>query len=214
METPDAQRQRATEIIALLNQAHPDAKLALDFSNPLELLIALILAAQARDELVNSVTAGLFRKYKTAADWATADAAVLEKELGKITFFRNKTRAIQKACRQLVDNFNGQVPDNLEALLTLAGVGRKTANIVLGNAFGHPAIGVDRHVMRVAGRLGLTDKTDPDDIETDLVPIIPPNDQVRFCHLLQFHGRRICLAKKQKCDVCPVKTLCLFPDKA
>lgn len=213
METPEAKRKRVVQIIALLKQAHPDAKLALDFSTPLEVLIALILAAQARDELVNTVTAELFKKYKTAADWADADPAALEKELSKITFYRNKTRSIQKACRQLIDEFGGKVPDRLEDLLKLSGVGRKTANIVLGNAFGQPAIGVDRHVMRVSERLGLTENEDPDKIEADLTPLVPAKDQVKFCHLLQFHGRRICLAKKQKCDVCTLSALCPFPAK-
>lgn len=213
METVDQKKERTAKIIAELKKAHPDAKLALDFSSPLELLIALILAAQARDDLVNTVTPELFKKYRTAADWAAAKTEVLQEEIRKITFFRNKTKAIQKATRELVDKFNGQVPDTLEDLICLPGVGRKTANILLGNAFGKPAIGVDRHVARVSERLGLTTNTDPDKIEADLTPLVAKKDQVKFCHLLQFHGRRICVAKKPKCPDCPVNPLCQFPNK-
>ncbi len=213
METVAEKKQRVKKIIALLKKTYPEAKLALDFSNPLELLIALILAAQARDDLVNSVTAELFKKYRTPAAWAGVDEETLQKELSKITFFRNKTRAIQKASRMLVEQFGGEVPNNLEDLLKLPGVGRKTANILLGNAFGQPAIGVDRHVARVSERLGLTENTDPDKIEADLTAIVPKEDQVKFCHLLQFHGRSICVAKKPKCPQCPVNSLCPYPSK-
>ena len=147
--------------------------MALDFSNPLELLIALILAAQARDDLVNSVTADVFPKYRTAADWANAKLESLQTQLQRINFYRKKSEAIQKACRVLVERFGGSVPDNLDDLLTLPGVGRKTANIILGNAFGQQAIGVDTHVARLSQRLGLTEETDPDKIEADLVAIVP-----------------------------------------
>lgn len=213
METAEQKKKRVIEIIAILKKTHPDARLALEFSNPLELLISLILAAQARDDLVVTVTAGLFKKYRTPADWLAVAPETLQQELSKITFFRNKTRSILNACRMLVDKFDGKVPDNLEDLLKLPGVGRKTANIVLGNGFGKPAIGVDRHVARVSERLGLTENTDPDKIEADLTPIVPKEDQVKFCHLLQFHGRRICVAKTPKCPECPINPLCLYPKK-
>ncbi len=196
------------KIITRLNQAHPDAKLALDFSSPLELLIALILAAQARDDLVNSVTTVVFKKYKTAKAWADENEATLHEHLKKINFYRNKTKSIQNACRMLVDKFNGQVPSNLDDLLTLPGVGRKTANIILGNAFHQPAIGVDTHVLRLSQRLGLTRQTDPDKAEADLNQIVPAPDAVRFCHLLQFHGRRVCTAKNPACDRCVITALC------
>jgi len=208
METQEAKKSRLKKILEALRKKHPDAKLALDFSNPLELLIALILAAQARDDLVNLVTAGVFAKYQTAAAWAGESEAVLHEQLRRINFYRNKTRSIQKACQMLVDDFGGQVPDTLENLLKLPGVGRKTANIILGNAFHQPAIGVDTHVARLAQRLGLTAQDDPDKIEADLTEIVPKKEAVAFCHLLQFHGRRICIARKPACGECPVARLC------
>jgi endonuclease III len=213
MESVEQKKARVVKIIAILKKAHPDAKLALDFTNPLELLIALILAAQARDDLVNIITPPLFEKYKTAADWANADPATLQEEIRRITFYRNKTKSIQKATSTLVEKFGGKVPDNFDDLITVPGVGRKTANVLLGNAFGIPGIGVDRHVARVSGRLGLTKNEDPDKIEADLVPIVPTKDQIKFCHLLQFHGRRICVARVPKCPECPVNALCLYPHK-
>ena len=200
-------------IIARLEKTHPDAKLDLDFTNPLELLIALILAAQARDDLVNKVTVELFKANRTAADYANLPLAKLENQIGKINFYRNKAKAIHSCCKQLVERFGGKVPDNLDDLVSLPGVGRKTANIVLGNAFGQQAIGVDTHVMRLSQRLGLTKKTDPDKIEADLTAIVPERQSVRFCHLMQYHGRRVCLAKKPKCPECAIKNLCAFPGK-
>ena len=208
MESAAQKRSRIKKIITAFHRTHPDAKLALDFSNPLELLIALILAAQARDDLVNSVTADVFPKYRTAADWADAEPESLQTQLQRINFYRKKSAAIQKACRALVERFGGSVPDNLDDLLTLPGVGRKTANIILGNAFGQQAIGVDTHVARLSQRLGLTEETDPDKIEADLTEIVPAKDSVRFCHLLQFHGRRVCAAKKPACPECAVRKLC------
>ena len=177
------------------------------------MLIALILAAQARDERVNIVTAELFKKYRTAKDWAAIPEATLQKEISQITFYRNKTRSIHGACQMLIEKFGGVVPDNLEDLLTLPGVGRKTGNVLLGNAFGQLAIGVDRHVARVSGRLELTTQTDPDLIEEDLMKIVPGKERVKFCHLFQYHGRQICVAKKPKCSECPINSLCPFPKK-
>ena len=201
------------KLIAGLEKVHPDAKLDLDFTNPLELLIALILAAQARDDLVNKVTVELFRANPSAADYASTPPAKLEGQIDKINFYRNKAKAIHNCCKQLVERFNGRVPDNLEDLISLPGVGRKTANIVLGNAFGQQTIGVDTHVMRLSQRLGLSKKTDPDKIEADLMAMVPEKQRVRFCHLMQYHGRRVCLAKKPKCPECTVKTICPFPGK-
>jgi endonuclease III len=208
-----AAKERIKKIINRLDKTHPDAKLALDFTNPLELLIALILAAQARDDLVNQVTAELFRKYQTTEDYARATQTQLEKEIGKINFYRNKTRSIRNCCNELVKRFAGKVPDNLDDLISLPGVGRKTGNIVLGNAFGQRTIGVDTHVMRLSQRLGFTKNTDPDKIEFDLMMIVPENRRVRFCHLLQYHGRRVCMAKKPKCPECTIRSLCPYPDK-
>jgi len=207
----DAQRVRS--IIGRLKKAYPDARLALDFSSPFELLIALILAAQCTDEKVNQVTAELFRTYRDPADFARVAPETLEAAIRPTGFFRNKTKAIQRCCRQLIEQFQGQVPHTREALLTLSGVGRKTANILLGNAFGQNAIGVDTHVMRLAQRLGLTAQTDPDKIEADLTRLVPQKEQTHFCHLLQAHGRRVCGARTPKCPECVVRAQCPYPEK-
>ena len=206
-------REAVKKIIARLEKVHPDAKLDLDFTNPLELLIALILAAQARDDLVNKVTVELFKTNRSAADYASLPLAKLESQIGKINFYHNKAKSIHNCCSALVQRFGGKVPDNLEDLVSLPGVGRKTGNIVLGNAFGRQAIGVDTHVMRLSQRLGFTTKTDPDKVEADLTEIVPEKQRVRFCHLMQYHGRRVCIAKKPKCPECTVKNLCPFPGK-
>ena len=200
------------KIIDRLEKVHPDAKLDLHFTNPLELLIALILAAQARDDLVNQVTTELFKKYRTAEDYARAPVPALEEQIRKINFYRNKARSIHNCCSEIAARFRGKVPDNLDDLISLPGVGRKTANIVLGNAFGKQAIGVDTHVMRLAQRLGLTKNTNPDKIEFDLTALVPEGRRVRFCHLLQYHGRRVCLAKKPRCPECAIKDLCPYPE--
>jgi endonuclease-3 len=202
------------KIIDRLEKVHPDAKLDLDFTNPLELLIALILAAQARDDLVNQVTVPLFKNYRTTEDYARAPLQVLQEQIHKINFYRNKARAIHNCCSEILARYGGKVPDRLDDLVSLPGVGRKTANIVLGNAFGRQAIGVDTHVMRLAQRLGLTNNTNPDKIEFDLTSIVPEKQRVRFCHLLQYHGRRVCLAKKPRCPECAIEDLCPYPEKS
>jgi endonuclease III len=206
-------KARLKRIIERLEKVHPDAKLDLDFTNPLELLIALILAAQARDDLVNRVTADLFKKYRTAEDYARETLPKLEGQINKINFYRNKTKAIHNCCSELVKRFNGTVPDRLDDLLSLPGVGRKTANIVLGNGFGQQTIGVDTHVMRLSQRLGFTKNSNADKIEFDLTPLVPEKQRVRFCHLLQYHGRRICLAKSPRCPTCTIRSLCPYPHK-
>ncbi len=206
-------RTRVHKIINRLEIAHPDAKLDLDFSNSLELLVALILAAQARDDLVNQITVELFRTHKTAAAYAGTPLDEMEQRIRKINFYRNKARAIQSCCHILVERFGGKVPDRLDDLLTLPGVGRKTANIVLGNAFGRETIGVDTHVMRVSQRLGLTKNKNPDKIELDLILLVPGKRRVRFCHLLQYHGRRVCLAQRPDCPKCTIRSLCPYPEK-
>jgi endonuclease-3 len=206
-------KARLKQIIERLEKVHPDAKLDLDFTNPLELLIALILAAQARDDLVNKITVDLFKKYRTAEAYARETLPKLESQINKINFYRNKTKAIHNCCSEIVKRFNGKVPDRLEDLLSLPGVGRKTANIVLGNAFGQQTIGVDTHVMRLSQRLGMTKNTDPDKIEFDLTPLVPETQRVRFCHLLQYHGRRVCFAKSPQCPSCTIKSLCPYPNK-
>ena len=212
-ESHAAKQARVRKIIAVLKRTHPDAKLALDFTNPLELLVALILAAQARDDLVNLVTPDLFRKYHSASDYAGETEAVLQQQVSRINFFRQKTRSIQKACVILVKDFGGNVPDNIDDLLKLPGVGRKTANAILANAFGQPAIVVDTHTWRLSQRLGLTVRDDPDKIEADLAQIVPRKEWTRFCHLLQFHGRRVCTARNPKCPNCSINKLCPWPEK-
>jgi len=208
MENVEARKKRTRSIIKILRKTYPDARLALNFTTPLELLIALILAAQCTDERVNQVTAELFRKYRTAKDWATATRTVLEQEIHSTGFFRQKTASIQKCTEALLERFGGQVPRKLDDLLSLPGVGRKTANILRGNAYGDPAIGVDTHVARVSFRLGLTKQDDPDKIEADLVAVVPRANQVEFCWLIQRHGREICVARSPRCSMCPVNELC------
>jgi endonuclease III len=206
-------RVQVKKVIERLEMVHTDAKLDLDFTNPLELLIALILAAQARDELVNRVAVDLFKKYRTAEDYASETLPKLQSQINKINFYRNKAKSIHNCCSEIVKRFNGKVPEKLDELLTLPGVGRKTANILLGNAFGQQTIGVDTHVMRLSQRLGFTKNTNPDKIEFDLTPLVPEKQRVRFCHLLQYHGRRICFAKSPRCPACTIKSLCPYPHK-
>jgi endonuclease-3 len=206
--------QRVEALIARLKRAYPDATLALNFSSPFELLIALILAAQCTDEKVNEVTGSLlFRKYRRPDDYVRAPAAELETDIHATGFYRNKTRSIQRCCEQLIARFGGKVPGTLDDLVSLPGVGRKTANILLGNAFGRQAIGVDTHVMRLSQRLALSKQTDPDKIEADLMRVVPEKERTHFCHLLQAHGRRVCVARKPKCPECVISTLCPYPDK-
>ncbi|MEM2911753.1 MAG: endonuclease III [Candidatus Bathyarchaeia archaeon] len=196
-------------IIELLEKAHPDAKIALHYKNPLELLVATILSAQCTDERVNEVTKNLFKKYKTAEDYAEADLKELEKEIRSTGFYRNKAKNIKRCCQILVEKFNSQVPKTMAEMLELPGVARKTANIVLSNAYGViEGIAVDTHVRRVAKRLGLTANEDPNKIEADLMKIVPKIYWMRITDLLIFHGRRVCKAKHPACGVCVLNKIC------
>jgi len=206
-------RGRARQIIRRLEQAYPDATIALRFTTPLELLVATILAAQCTDERVNQVTSTLFRTYRAPGDYARADPATFEGEIRSTGFFRAKTRAVIGMARTLVERHGGEVPRTLEELTALPGVGRKTANVVLGNAFGVPGIAVDTHVFRVSQRLGLAKADDPDRVEVQLAEVVPRPQWSRFCHLLQAHGRRVCRARTPECPVCPVRELCPWPHK-
>src|SRR5919197_394872 len=212
-ESRDAKRARARRIIRALRKAYPDAKIALDFSNPLELLVAKILAAQCTDERVNMVTPALFAKYKTAADWAQADLETLERETHSTGFYRAKARAIGGMARALVERHGGAVPRTRDALTELPGVGLKTANVILGNAFAQQAIAVDTHVFRVSQRLGLARSHDADEIHDQLAEVLPRREWTLTTHLLTTHGRRTCSARRPACPVCPVRTLCPWPDK-
>lgn len=212
-ESAAAKRGRATKILRELEKAYPDAKIALDFSTPLELLVATILAAQCTDERVNMVTPALFRKYRTASDWAAASPATLEEEIRSTGFYRAKAKAILASTRALVERHGGEVPADRAALVALPGVGLKTANVVLGNAFAQPAIAVDTHVFRVSQRLGLARSEDPDAVHDQLTEVWPRPSWTRACHLFQAHGRRTCTARTPACPVCPVRGLCPWPEK-
>jgi endonuclease-3 len=197
------------KIIALLEKEHPDAKIALNHSNPLELLVATILSAQCTDERVNVVTRSLFKKYRRAGDYAKADLKELEREIRPTGFYRNKAKNIRACGKMLVEEFGSQVPKTMEEILELPGVARKTANVVLSNAYGIvEGIAVDTHVRRLAQRLGLTKNDDPVKIEQDLMNLVPRDKWMRFTDLLIFHGRRICIAKKPKCEECVLNKLC------
>ncbi|MEW5942218.1 MAG: endonuclease III [Pseudomonadota bacterium] len=203
----------ATKVTALLLRRYPAPRLALDFSNPLELLIAVILSAQCTDARVNEVTRTLFRRYRSAADFAAANPAALEEEIRPTGFYRNKARMVIGCCQKLVRDFGGSVPDTLEALVTLPGVGRKTANMVLGNAFGKPGIAVDTHVLRVANRIGLARSKNPEEVEKQLASQIPPAKWTFFTNAMILHGRQTCTAKNPKCPECIVYAECEWPDK-
>jgi endonuclease-3 len=212
-ESSASRRGRARTLVRNLERAYPDAACALRFTTPLELLVATILAAQCTDERVNQVTATLFRKYRRAEDYAAAAPGTFEGEIRSTGFFRAKTRSVLGMARALVEHHGGEVPRTLEALTALPGVGRKTANVVLGNAFGVPGIAVDTHVFRVTQRLGLAKADDPEEIESQLTEVIPRPGWTRFCHLIQAHGRRVCLARTPACPACPVRALCPWPGK-
>jgi endonuclease-3 len=208
-------KERGPEVIRMLKEAYPDAAVALRFSNPLECLIAVILSAQSTDKKVNEVTEPLFEKYRTAEDWLRVPEEQLRQELKPTGFFNQKTKAVREACRMIVEEFDGRVPDTMADLIRLPGVARKTANIVLGNSYPErlatdPDVGiaVDTHVERVSQRLGFTDQKDPNKIERDLMEILPKEDWFTFTYVLIEHGRAICKAPTPKCEICPVNHLC------
>jgi endonuclease III len=208
-ETLPEKRARARKVFRRLARAYPEARTALQFSNPLELLIATILSAQTTDVRVNMVTPALFAKYKTAADYARAAPGVLEKEIRTTGFFNSKARSLRRAGAAIAAEHGGHVPDTMEALVRLPGVGRKTANVVLGNAFGKDeGFVVDTHVGRLSRRLGFTRQIDPVNVEVDLIEIIPRGRRALAAHQLIFHGRQICQARKPRCEICPVLSLC------
>ena len=199
----------AEETIARLKSAYPEARTALDWKNPLELLVATILSAQTTDVRVNAVTPALFAKYPTAADYAAADPTELEEDIRSTGFFRNKAKSLRGMAHALVDEYGGEVPRTMEDLVALPGVGRKTANVVLGNAFGiDEGVVVDTHVRRLSNRLGFTAHSDPEKIELDLMRTVPRRDWTVFSHLLILHGRSVCKARKPACGDCIMNDLC------
>ncbi len=202
-------KARVAAILPILKATYPQARCSLNHKTPLQLLVATILSAQCTDDRVNIVTKDLFKKYRSAADFAAAAQDVLEKDIQSTGFYRNKTRSIRAMAQSLIDQHGGKVPQTMEALTNLAGVGRKTANVVLGNAFNqNVGIVVDTHVTRLSQRLGLTRHTDAVKIEQDLIPLVPQNDWALWSHLLIFHGRQICQARKPKCEQCPILSHC------
>jgi len=210
---PQLARARAARILSALRRTLPVPRVALQHRTPLQLLIATILSAQCTDQRVNQVTPALFRRYRTAGEYAAADQTELERLIKSTGFFKSKARNIIGCCRTLIERFNGAVPGTMEALVTLPGVGRKTANVVLGNHFGKPAVIVDTHVKRVSRRLGLSTSDDPDRIEQDLQQLMPPQEWTPGSQRLLLHGRYVCLARSPKCPECSVYNLCRWKGK-
>jgi endonuclease III len=211
----DDARERVLKFFPILRKTYPEAKVSLDFINPLELMVATILAAQCTDLRVNIVTKTLFKKYRKVEDWIKVPQEELEQDIRSTGFYRNKAANIQKACKTLIENFHGQVPQTMEELLTLGGVGRKTANVILGNCFGVQGIICDTHMIRLSRRLGLSLNEDPTKLEFDLMEIVPKEKfggWTLFSHCIVFHGRAICKARKPDCPNCPITQYCPAAD--
>ncbi|MGD2136068.1 MAG: endonuclease III [Gemmatimonadales bacterium] len=205
-------KRRVAPVIRILSKEHPDATTALRHRDPLQLLVATILSAQCTDERVNTVTKELFKKYRTAEDYADADPQEFEQEIRSTGFFRNKTKSIIGMAQALVERHDGEVPTTMDDLSALPGVGRKTANVVLGNAFGvDEGIVVDTHVKRLSNRLKFSNEKDPDKVERDLMQLVPKKHWTAFSHLLILHGRAVCTARSPKCEICPIRRYCPVP---
>ncbi|OGQ45298.1 MAG: endonuclease III [Deltaproteobacteria bacterium RIFCSPLOWO2_02_FULL_46_8] len=200
--------ERVKKILKVLRKVYPDVECALHHENPLQLLVATILSAQCTDKRVNIVTSALFKKYPNAKSFASASLSELEKDIKSTGFYKNKAKAIKNCCHLIVTKHDGKVPQSLEELVKLPGIGRKTANVVLGVAWGIPGIVVDTHVKRLTYRIGLTQQTEPEKIETEMMKIVPKKDWTDFGLLLISHGRAICEARKPKCEICPLNALC------
>ncbi|MDD6484724.1 MAG: endonuclease III [Clostridiales bacterium] len=201
-------KERVSLLLELMDNAYPTVKCSLDYSNPLEMLIATQLSAQCTDARVNIVTKGLFERYKTAEDYANADIEELQEYIRSAGFYKNKSKNIIECCKRICEVYGGEVPDTMEDLLTLAGTGRKTANLVLGDIFGKSAVVVDTHCIRLTNRIGLVKTKDPVKIEMELKKIVPPDRQLKLCHQFVYHGRAVCSARKPQCDGCPIKEAC------
>lgn len=203
------EKRLAARVVRALKKGYPDAKCSLNFKNPLQLLVATMLSAQCTDQRVNIVTADLFKKFKTAADFAQARISTLERAIQSTGFYRNKAKNIKACCRQLEDRYDGQVPDDIDQLVALPGVGRKTANVVLGTAFGIASgVVVDTHVMRISRRIGLTELTDAVQIETDLNAQLAKKEWIAFSHRMIQHGRKVCMARRPNCEDCSLNGMC------
>ncbi len=213
MEDKIKRKIRVEKIISVLKKEFPNARTALNYSNALELLIAAILSAQCTDERVNKVTLELFKKYRNAKDYADASLDELEKEIFSTGFYKNKSKKIKKCCEQVVEKFNGEMPSTLDELVQLEGVGRKTANVILGMAFDIPGIVVDTHVKRVSNRLGLSGESNPEKIEFELMEIVPKKEWTNFSFMLIDHGRKTCTARSLECRKCRIEKLCNFDKK-
>jgi endonuclease-3 len=207
-ESAEQTKKRASKITDILSKEYPDARVHLDYKNPFQLLISTILAAQCTDVKVNKVMGELYKKYKGPADIANQKPETLQQELREITFFRQKTKAIQNCCRSLLEKFGGKVPGTMKELTSLAGVGRKTANVILVNCFSIPAIITDTHVIRLSQRMGLSENETGDKVESDLLKIIPEDKQIAYSLSVSEHGRVLCKARKPKCDECVISELC------
>lgn len=203
-------KERAELSIIALKQLYPEVKCSLDYSTPLQMLLATQMSAQCTDASVNKVTKTLFQKYKSADDFANADIDELQSDIRSIGLYKNKSKNIIACCQKIINDYNGEVPGTMEELLTLPGTGRKTANLILGEIFRKPAVVVDTHCIRLSTRIGLTKETSPEKIERDLKKIIPSAEQLDFCHRLVYHGRAICNARSPKCNVCSLKEFCKF----
>ncbi len=213
MESLAKRRKRTEKIYAVLSREYPGARCTLDHSNAYELLVATILAAQCTDERVNMVTPALFERYPDARSLARADEKELQGAIKTTGFFRNKAKSLVAMAKQVVAEHGGEIPGDMDALTALAGVGRKTANVVIANCFGGQAIIVDTHLKRLSGRLGFSEETDPDKIEPDVQKAVAPDKWTDWSHLMVFHGRNMCVARKPKCLLCGIRDLCPYGDK-
>ena len=201
-------KERVSLLLELMDKEYPEVKCSLNYSNPLEMIIATQLSAQCTDARVNIVTEKLFERYKTARDYADADILELQEYIRSAGFYKNKSKNIISCCKRIEEVYGGEVPDTMEDLLTLAGTGRKTANLVLGDIFGKPAVVVDTHCIRLSNRIGLTKNKEPEKIEEDLKKIVPPERQLKLCHQFVYHGRAVCSARSPKCDLCTIRPAC------
>ena len=201
-------KERVSGVIDKFKELYPNVKCSLTYETPLQMLLATQLSAQCTDAKVNTVTPALFARYKTAEDFANADLEELQQIIRSIGLYRNKAKNIIACCRRIADEYGGEVPDNMDDLLTLAGTGRKTANLVLGDIFGKPAVVVDTHCIRLTNRIGLVNTDDPVKIENEMKKIVPPEEQLRLCHCFVYHGRAVCPARKPRCEDCGIRTWC------